>query len=218
MVQARERVQQSGVFSGTARAIGHMLPDNVATMVDVGGGTGYYAAAALDEHVGCRAVVSDSSKAALKRAARIHQRAGAVGCDVVSGLPLRNGVVDAIIGAFAPRNVAEFARILRPGGVAIIVTPKPEHLCEIGPTMKMLHVDPAKTARLDEQMLGVFERGDRTQVVERMLVTRDLAGDLTQMGPAGFHATPTQITKRTANLAPVVATTFAANVTTYVRA
>lgn len=217
MVQARERVQRSGVFAGTARAVRHALPQKVRTLADVGGGTGYYAAAVLAQQDRGRAVVLDSSKPALQRAAQIHDRIAAVGCDIVASLPIRTSVMDAIIVAFGPRNVDEFARILNVGGVAIMVTPEPDHLSEIAPAMGMLAVEPDKTARLDDQMCGMFDLVDRTQLVERLLVSRDLAGDLAQMGPAGFHATPAQFTKRATRLAPVVTATLAVTVTTYQR-
>ena len=60
-------------------------------------------------------IALDTSTAALRRAARIHPRATAVGADAWKPLPLRDGVAALVLSVFAPRNAGELARILAPG-------------------------------------------------------------------------------------------------------
>ena len=43
-------------------------------------------------------------------------------------LPLRDAAVDAVVSVFAPCADAEFARVLRPGGILIRVIPTERHL------------------------------------------------------------------------------------------
>ena len=72
--------------------------------------------ALLDRFPAAAGLALDVSKPALRRAARAHPRAAAVGCDAWGPLPLRDGVADAVLNVFAPRNAAEIARVLRPDG------------------------------------------------------------------------------------------------------
>ncbi|MDR2379534.1 MAG: hypothetical protein LBD70_08955, partial [Bifidobacteriaceae bacterium] len=58
-------------------------------ILDLAGGTGYYLAAALDAAPDARGLVVDLSRAAAKRAAACHPRAGALVADVWGRLPLR---------------------------------------------------------------------------------------------------------------------------------
>ncbi|AQZ67492.1 hypothetical protein BKM31_43925 [[Actinomadura] parvosata subsp. kistnae] len=103
------------------RAAGRAAP----VIVDAGAGTGHYLAAvlnAVDDGIG---MAFDVSKHAVRRAARVHPRAGAFVADVWRPLPIRSGVADVVIDVFAPRNGPEFRRVLRPGGAAVVVTPAP---------------------------------------------------------------------------------------------
>jgi 23S rRNA (guanine745-N1)-methyltransferase len=52
----------------------------------------------------------------------------------LAGLPLADACADLMLDIFAPRNGAEFHRVLRPGGALLVVTPHPDHLAElVGP-------------------------------------------------------------------------------------
>lgn len=64
------------------------------------------------------------------------------------GLPVQDAAADVILDVFAPRSGQEFARVLRPGGVLVVVTPAPGHLAELVTALGMVGVDPAKPQRL----------------------------------------------------------------------
>ncbi|HLM28168.1 MAG TPA: hypothetical protein VK304_14490, partial [Thermoleophilaceae bacterium] len=114
MVSAREAFLEAGHLD--------FIPlDAHGVVVDAGSGPAHHLAATGAE----LPLALDSSTAALRRAAR---RATAVGCDLWKELPLRAGVADTVLSVFSPRNGAEFARILRPGGRLITVTPGRGHL------------------------------------------------------------------------------------------
>ena len=63
-------------------------------------------------------IALDSSRPALRRAARADERIAAVVCDAWRALPIRDGVVAAVLCVFAPRNAEELRRIGYVGGRA----------------------------------------------------------------------------------------------------
>ena len=85
-------------------------------VADVGAGTGYYLAAVLDRLPGLSGLALDASKFAVRKAARAHQRIGAVACDAWRRLPVADSAAAAVLNVFAPRNAAELRRILHPAG------------------------------------------------------------------------------------------------------
>ncbi len=159
-----------------------------AVIADAGAGTGYYLARALGERsVG---IALDVSKHALKRAARAHPRIGAVVADVWRPLPVRDDSVDVLLNVFAPRNAAEFARILKPGGTLLVVTPAPGHLSPLVERLGLLSVDEDKELRLAETLGGRFARA--VQEVEEFTLElghKEVAA-VVGMGPSAWHKDP----------------------------
>jgi 23S rRNA (guanine745-N1)-methyltransferase len=155
-------------------------------VVDLGAGTGYYLAAVLEAWPRAQGLAFDVSKAALRRAAKAHPRAGAVLADTWGTLPLADGSVDLLLNVFAPRNGAQMRRVLRPGGQLVVVTPTERHLAELREQLGLLSVDPSKAERLANELR------DFTLVEERVLewpldLTAAQADDLIAMGPNAFH-------------------------------
>ncbi len=117
--------------------------------MDAGCGTGYYLAGVLDRLPGARGLGLDTSVRALRSAARAHDRAAAAAWDVFRPFPLADAVADVVLDVFAPRNPAEFHRVLRPAGRLIVVRPTGLHLAELRRRLPaMVTVDPVKEQRL----------------------------------------------------------------------
>ncbi|GAA1143966.1 methyltransferase domain-containing protein [Nesterenkonia lutea] len=197
MIMARERVQEAGIFAPlSAHLRGPVLdrlpaplavdPDQSPLILDCGAGTGHYLHQLLDAAPTARGIAVDLSTPGLKRAAR-HRRTLALTWDLWQPLPLRDHSADLLLDVFAPRNVNEYARVLRPGGLAAVVTPRPGHLTELREA-GLLGMRSEKLNQLLDQIapaLGSPESIDR--ITSDVTVNPELAADLVFMGPAGHH-------------------------------
>ncbi len=191
MVAARLRFLGSGCYEVLRQAVvgkaAATTPERGA-LVDVGCGTGYYLAGVLDHLPGFWGLGLDASAPALRAAARAHDRAGAAACDIFRALPLESGVADLILDVFAPRNPAEFRRILHPAGRLIVVRPTERHLAELRDEVPtMVAVDPAKEQRLHQALSPFFDAAATERVEYSTPLTGQQAQDLLDMGPTARH-------------------------------
>src|SRR3954470_11244337 len=107
MVEARDAFLRAGHFRPLASALVQEVNVEEGVVVDVGAGTGHHLAAVLDAIPGARGIAVDASPAALRRAARAHERAAAIGADAWRPLPLRDAIATIVLSVFAPRNGSE---------------------------------------------------------------------------------------------------------------
>jgi 23S rRNA (guanine745-N1)-methyltransferase len=220
MVEAREAFLGAGHFRRLTgalveEALGVEAPGAV---VDVGAGTGHhlaYVLAAPPERFG---LALDTSTAALRRAARIHPRAAAVGADAWKPLPLRDGVAALVLSVLAPRNADELARIIAPGGSILAVTPTTRHLAELVGPLGLLSVPDEKEDRLDAQLAADFELARRRTVEHAMFLTRDEAAQIVRMGPSAWHVDEESVAERLAALPDPQAVTLSVTLSVYRRA
>src|SRR4051812_43313531 len=193
MVADRAAFLAAGPYAGVTTVLAAGLRgggDPPATLLDLGGGTGHHLAAVLDGLPGAVGVVLDSSPYAGRRAARAHPRAMAVVADTWARLPVRDGVLDRVLVVFAPRNGPETARVLRPDGRLVVVTPATDHLAEVVGPLGLLRVDPDKSARtaasLEPGLRPVAATGARAVLGLGHAAVRTLVG----MGPHARHLDP----------------------------
>jgi 23S rRNA (guanine745-N1)-methyltransferase len=221
MVAARAAFLDAGHYRPLADALAKAalpaLKGPAPTVLDSGTGTGHYLRAILDHlysdahsdgaapedgPVGGAAVGLDISKFALRRAAKLNPEAINLVGDVWQPLPLPDAAVDVVTVVFAPRNAAEFARVLKPSGRLIVVTPRAGHLGEVAGQAGMLGIDPDKEERLAEALAGRFSPLSKQDIdVELSLSPGDVT-NLALMGPAGHHTDRTALTERLAGLPP----------------
>ncbi|MCA2213878.1 methyltransferase domain-containing protein [Jidongwangia harbinensis] len=150
------------IAAALAEAAAAHRPAGDGPVLDAGTGTGWYLGHVLQALPGAVGVGLDVSKPALRRAARAHQRAGAVRCDLWRRLPLADASAALVLDVFAPRNAAEFRRVLRPGGALLVVTPAADHLHELVGTLGLIRVDPDKAERLADHLGGHFTAAGTT--------------------------------------------------------
>jgi len=190
MVADRVAFLGAGHYDGVTRALGDaVLADDGPreTLLDLGGGTGHHLAGVLDRLPGAVGVVLDSSPYAARRAARASDRVLAVVADSWARLPIQDGVVDRVLVVFAPRNGAEIARVLRPGGRLVVVTPDADHLAELVGPLNLLTVDPAKAERLAAALEPHLRPVATHRHRERLSLDRAAVATLVGMGPHARH-------------------------------
>jgi 23S rRNA (guanine745-N1)-methyltransferase len=158
-----------------------------AVIADLGAGPGHYAREVLAALSDARAVACDLSRAAVSRAARVHDRMGAVRANVKTRVPIREGAVDAVLTVFAPRNPGEWARILVPGGIAVVVIPTEQHLRQLRETGAVLDIEPAKRERLLAEVAPHLDHVRETTREWDFAPSADEVATLIGMGPSALH-------------------------------
>ena len=214
MVSARERVLGSGLYDPISDAVAALTAGPVT--LDVGAGTGYYLTRCVAAGVpDARGIGLDLSKAGARATARAHPRIGSVIADAWQRLPVRDHGIDSVLSVFAPRNVAEFTRVLTPAGVLIVVTPTPRHLAELVEPMGMIGVDPAKPERIGNTLGAAFTRTERIPVEHTMTLDRALVADVVTMGPSAYHLSENEIADRAGGLGETVDVVCSVTVSVY---
>jgi 23S rRNA (guanine745-N1)-methyltransferase len=220
MVEARDAFLGAGHFGRLSEAVAQdaARAEGAGAVVDVGAGTGHHLARVLDALPGRLGLALDASTAALRRAARAHPRAAAIGADAWKPLPLRDGSASLVLSVFAPRNPEEIARILAPGGALLAATPTTRHLHELVGPLGLLSVPDDKVDRLDAQLAGVLEAGDRRDLEFAMFLGRDEAAQIVRMGPSAWHVDERSVEERLARLPDPLTVTASVTLSRYVRA
>ncbi|MFI9720566.1 putative RNA methyltransferase [Streptomyces sp. NPDC052396] len=218
MVRARVAFLAAGHYAPLARAVAGAVAGCCppgGTLLDAGAGTGYYLAAALEAVPEAAGLGLDLSKFALRQAGRAHPRATAATWDVWQPLPVRSGTVDVVLNVFAPRNGAEFHRVLKPGGALVVVTPTPRHLSELRGPAGLLTVDEAKEERLRRSLGDRFRPADAQLVEYRVDLGAGDMENLVLMGPSAHHVDPDELRRRIAQLTVPAAVTVSCRVAVY---
>ena len=195
MLAARQRFLGAGHYRALTNALANVVVTAVSStpsafVVDLGCGEathlrGIVDAVAATPHDVVIAGL-DLSKDAVKLAARTVREARFVVGDSRLAIPLCDGVVDVALVVFAPRGVAELARVLRVGGVLVVAIPEPEHLAQIRATWGGIGIADEKRGRTIGELAGAFD------LVDEIVVTADAVdgaalADLLTMTPSRRH-------------------------------
>ena len=186
MVRARTAFLEKGYYkplldSVVSAAVKH-TPDNV-DMLDCGCGEGWYSLGVKVslEEAGktCCACGIDISRNAL---IGMSKRGGDITLAVagINALPLFDSSCDLILNIFAPDDPAEFARVLRPGGILIRAVPAEDHLMGL---KAAVYDKPYLNPRPEYSPDG-FEEIGRMEIRDRLIleIKEDIA-DLFMMTP-----------------------------------
>jgi 23S rRNA (guanine745-N1)-methyltransferase len=214
MVLARDRFLGAGHYRPVADALSAVAADALAApanrdgpglVLDLAGGTGYYLALVLDALDGRLGACVDLSAPALRRAARAHPRAAALGADAWRHLPFADGSAALVLSVFGPRNPAEIRRVLAPDGTLLVATPGQDHLTELRRPLGLIGIDELKSARLAEAF-GDYASTAVTSVRYQLRLGHQDLTDLVAMGPSARHIGQDELAARVAALSPAPVT------------
>lgn len=196
MLAARAELLGRGAYRPIAdevvRAAGAVDPDSSRgplRVADLGCGTGYYAERVAGAHPDASLLLADRSPEAVRASLRAVPGSTGVVLDIWRPLPLRDAAADVVLDVFAPRNAAEFARILRPAGRVIVVVPRASHLRELREHGMLLDVPPEKAIAVTDQLAAAgLVRLSATPIEYTLDVDRDTRRLLAGMGPSAHHS------------------------------
>lgn len=223
MVAARADFLAGGHFEHLAAGLAESAAEAASgagregCVADVGAGTGYYLAAALAALPGRAGLALDASRFALRRAARAHERIGAVGCDVWRALPVAGGAAAVVLNVFAPRNGAELHRIVAPGGRLLVVTPTALHLSELIAPLGLLTVDRRKDERLSRTLDPFFDRTTSRDISRTMILGHQDISAAVTMGPSAWQSDPAARQARIRDLPDPLSVTLSVTLSAYAR-
>ncbi len=197
MVLARRRFLDSGAFVQLSELIQSEVSQLPAVrdaaksvnIVDAGCGEGYFLGS-LQKVVASPSYGVDVSKEAIRLAARRHKSSRWIVANVMRRMPFACDSLDMILSVLAPRNVEEFARVLKPDGSLMLVVPGPNHLFEL---RSLLKAEPGDfLAKADEAIklcAPPFTFRHKNSLTYDVLLSRDLLTDLVQMTPLFWRST-----------------------------
>ncbi|UJL51349.1 methyltransferase domain-containing protein [Corynebacterium diphtheriae] len=228
MIHARETFLSGGHFAPFVEAVSNSVhlaldeanvPDDASPVIcEVGAGTGYYLAHALDDIENSRGIGIDVSVPAAKKLSKCHPRVGAVVADAWSRLPLRDASIDAITVVFAPRNASEFARVLKPGGQVIVLTADAGHLEELREPLGIIGVEKDKVQRMIDQAAdNLVPVSDPEPIEFTMHLDQDSIASQIGMSPSARHIHPDVLGERIATLPSVMDVTARAMITRFAK-
>ena len=197
LLDARAAFLAAGFYEPIARSVAGMAPnDRALSILDAGTGTGYYLDwmlrhsptqdAPTRDALALDALALDASAAAVTMSVAATGSPGLV-ADTWQPLVIRDSRADVILCVFAPRNATEFARVLRPGGTLVVVTPGPGHLQELRSAGLIIGMQEDKRERLEQSLGGSFERTSLADLRFPIDLGPESAHNLTTMGPSGHH-------------------------------
>lgn len=189
MMQARRAFLDAGHYQPlrdtVAQIIQETLADKASAVLDIGCGEGYYtsAFAGVAQQKGAETFGLDVSKVAIRAAAK---RYSEVTYCVASShrLPFEDASMDAVVRIYAPCKAEELARVVKPGGWVVTVTPGPRHLMEL----KGLIYDEVRLHAPHSEQLAGFTLQQEQSVAYEMALTGDEAVALLQMTPFAWRA------------------------------
>jgi len=189
MIEDRLALQETGAFGPVLTVLRSISTQaagfDAAVIVDAGAGPGWYLAGLLDGLPTARGVALDVSVAACRRAARAHPRLGAVVADTWRELPVQSSRADLVLSIFAPRNHAEFARLIRPGGRVVIVSAGVDHLAELRSEFGLLGIGTGE--RVGSSGLGLRRAQPTSELRWQATLSGPDVARVIMMGPNAFH-------------------------------
>ncbi|MCF7847454.1 MAG: methyltransferase domain-containing protein [Kiritimatiellales bacterium] len=185
MVMARRRFFDSGAFDPLTDLISSFPVFNQkgVSVLDCGCGEGHLLGALSERHEGFFCGV-DISKKAVQLASKRHKQATWIVANGMRELPVADSSMNVILSILAPRNIAEFSRILKPDGALLIGVPGPNHLIELRKQLQFSSGDfKEKADEAAAKCAPQFIETNRDLLSYEQPLCQEQIADLTQMTP-----------------------------------
>lgn len=200
MALARRRIMEGGHFVPLTRLLASICAAHLETatpnvfpplLLDAGCGEGshigHIAEALRASAIDACFIGMDASKASIALAARRFRGVRFAVADLNHGIWVADGSVSVLLNVFAPRNAAEFRRVLRADGLLVVVVPQPSHLHELREHFALLSIPEDKPGHVLQRLGAGFELQARTGVDMRIVLNAEQARDLIAMTPNAWH-------------------------------
>lgn len=132
--QNRQQILEAGFYQAILEGISDILATkpSAKTVLDIGGGEGFYSRKLQETHPYKTFYAFDISKDSVQIAAKSETN-WAVNWFVgdLAHLPIKDASMDILLDIFSPANYGEFQRVLSKDGILIKVIPTENHLKEI---------------------------------------------------------------------------------------
>ena len=163
-------------------------------VLDAGSGTAYHLAR-LAAQLGSPVVGLglDISRDAVRHAAQSWPEFAFAVTDLWGKWPVHDGVADLVINIFAPRNVAEATRALRPGGWLAMAYPGPDHLLELRRHFRLMGRHEHKAEQYLDEATRLIGPCTIARLTQRKVVDAGTIRDLILMGPNARHVDRTTV-------------------------
>lgn len=187
MIQARRRFFDSGAFDPLTKLIQHST-SNIphSTLLDCGCGEGHFLSALGGTRFGV-----DVSKEAIRCAAKRYKEVTWIVANGMRELPFADDSMDGILSVLAPRNIEEFARILKPDGALVLGVPGPNHLIELRTRLTANAGDfEEKADEAIAKCASQFIETNRDSLSYSQLLNCEQIADLIQMTPIFWNSSP----------------------------
>lgn len=192
MMQARRHFLDAGHYQPLQQQVCDLLlrvlPQAAVNVLDIGCGEGYYTHAvanSLQARGQANVYGLDVAKIAVRAGAKRYRN---VEFCVASShrLPFSDNQFDAVLRIYAPCKTEELARVIRPQGHVLTVTPGPRHLMQF---KALIYQDVQLHDTTPEEMPG-FTLLEEQQLSYPMTLSSEESGALLQMTPFAWRARP----------------------------
>ena len=167
-VRARTAFLSQGYYGVAANALCELMKAHVMSglIVDAGCGEGYYtnAIARMERYDVCGFDLSRDAVDAAARAARREQNGAHYAVASVFELPLADESADAVVNIFAPCAEQEFCRVLKTGGMLVLIGAGERHLLGLKRALYDETYENAERADLPRGMKLIEQRIVRDEI------------------------------------------------------
>ncbi|GAC1390000.1 MAG: 23S rRNA (guanine(745)-N(1))-methyltransferase [Ktedonobacteraceae bacterium] len=205
MLTARRAFLERGHYQPLVTAINTLVHDYLkaesgadnglpsSNILDAGCGEGYYLGQLqhyLERHLPdapCEYIGLDIAKEAMHMAAKRYKKVQFLVANLKERLVFANDSLHILLNIFAPRNIDDFSRIIKLGGIAIVVIPAPQHLQQLRRRLGLLSIEEHKQEHVIEQFSARFTYSGAIAVDETLHLNKQEIMQAVMMTPNYWH-------------------------------